>query len=100
MKKMMPVKQNHCDLKDDQHYTFSEIIAKQQKISSRAYITQKCWGFIKTIYRIQTTFVVPRNKTKTNADLYCSSILSIIFAKRIVIIIFNSKDLVRLDEKY
>ena len=32
---------------------FSEIIAEQQT-----------WGFVKTVYRIQTMFVVPMNKTK------------------------------------
>lgn len=40
-KKEMPIKQNHCDLKNDQRCLFSEIIAKPQKISSRAETTQK-----------------------------------------------------------
>lgn len=40
-KKMVPVKQNHWDLKNDPHYMFSEIKAKPQKLSSRAETTQK-----------------------------------------------------------
>lgn len=40
-KRMMLSKQNHCDLKDDQHYMFPEIIATRPKISSRAEIIQK-----------------------------------------------------------
>lgn len=37
---------------------------------------------------------------KQNTDFYYSNTLPIIFLKRIVVIIFNSKDLAMLDEKY